>query len=111
MEFEVKSIDKATYKVHKVVTILNENGKDELVFHEFSDQFRSLESASIQLFDSKGYSLQKYKRSDLSKQIAGEGLVPDGKVYFIELPSPNYPVTIQVDYEIKYNGLLNYPGL
>ena len=79
--FEVKAIDKATYKVHKVVTVLTENGKDELVFHEFADQFRSLESTSIQLFDRKGFHLQKFKRSDLLKQTAGEGWVPEGKVY------------------------------
>ncbi len=110
ISFEVTSIDKATYKVHRVVTVLNENGKDELEFHEFSDQFQSLESASIQLFDSKGAFLHKYKKSDLSKQTAGEGLVPDGKVYFIGLPAPVYPITMLIDYEIKFNGLLQYPG-
>ena len=107
--FEVKAINKASYRVHKVVTILDENGKDELVFHEFTDKFMSLEGVAIELFDSKGTSLKKYKRSDLSVQAAGEGLVPDGKVYFIELPAPSYPITIQIDYELKFTGLLNYP--
>ncbi|CAN5375723.1 hypothetical protein BH11BAC3_BH11BAC3_39980 [soil metagenome] len=109
IEFEVKSINKASYKVHQVITILDENGKDELEFHEFSDQFHSLESVNIQLFDSKGNSLKKYKRSDLSIQTSGEGLVPDGKVYFIQFPSGSYPVTMMVDYELRYTGLLNYP--
>jgi transglutaminase-like putative cysteine protease len=109
LEFEVKAINKASFKVHKVVTVLNENGKDELIFHEFTDKFMSLEGVSIQLFDSKGGIIRKYKRSDLSMQTAGEGLVPDGKVYFIELPAPNYPITIQTDYELKFTGLLNYP--
>ncbi|MEJ7587747.1 MAG: DUF3857 domain-containing protein [Ferruginibacter sp.] len=117
LTFDIKSIDKATYKVHKAVTILNENGRSELIFHEFTDQFRSLESASIQLFDSKGNSVQKYKRSDLLKQTAGDGLVPDGKVYYIEVPAASYPVTILVDYEIKFTGCsitrlmqFNYPS-
>ncbi|MEP7142497.1 MAG: DUF3857 domain-containing protein [Ferruginibacter sp.] len=109
IEFEIKSVNKAVYKVHSVVTILNENGKDELAFHESTDQFHSLENFSIQLFDSKGVYQRKYKRSDLSVQTSGEGLVPDGKIYFIEVVATSYPVTIQVDYEIKYIGLLHYP--
>lgn len=109
LSFDVKSVNRATYKVHKVVTVLNENGKDELDFHEFTDKFISLESVSLQLFDSKGSIIKKYKRSDLSVQTAGEGLVPDGKVYFLQLPSPQYPVTIQIDYELDFDGLLNYP--
>lgn len=109
IEFEVKSISKASYKVHQVVTILDENGKDELEFHEFSDQFHSLETVNIQLFDSKGISIKKYKRSDLSVQTSGEGLVPDGKVYFIQFHPTGYPVTMMVEYELRYTGLLNYP--
>ena len=109
IEFEVKAIDKAVYKVHSVITVLDENGKDELEFHEFSDPFHSLESVSIQLFDGKGASLQKYKKSDLAKQVAGSGLVPDGKVYYIQFPVASYPITMLVEYEVRYNGLLNYP--
>jgi len=109
IEFEVKAMDKASYKVHKVVTVLNEAGKDELFFYEFSDKFQSLEEATIQIFDAKGKSIRKYSKSDLTKQATGEGLVPDGKVYYINTPVPGYPVTIQMDYEIKYNGILDYP--
>jgi hypothetical protein len=107
--FEVKSISKASLTVHKVVTVLDERGKDELVFQEYTDRFRSLESASIHSFDSKGNALNKYRRNDLSTQTAGEGLVPDGKVYYLELPPPVYPMTIMIDYAMSFNGLLNYP--
>ncbi len=109
MELDVRSADKAYYKVHKVVTILKEAGKDELLFYEFSTKFQSLEDVEIVLYDHKGLQLHKYSRSDLTKQIAGEGLVPDGKVYYLNTPAPEFPVTIQIDYEIKYSGILNYP--
>ena len=108
--FEVKSMGKAAYKVHKVVTVLNENGKDELQFQAYSDKFHSLESVSIQLFDSKGASLKKYKRSDLSMQSTSTDLISDNKTYFLPAPATNYPVTMQVDYELNYNGILRYPG-
>jgi len=108
IEFEVRSTDKAFYNVHKVITILDEAGKNELLFYEFSDKFQSLEDVSIELLDGLGISKRKYSKSDLTKQATGEGLVPDGKVYYITIPSNNFPLTLIVDYKIKYNGLLNY---
>ena len=69
-----------------------------------------MESVAIQVFDSTGKSIHKYSKSDLTKQAFGSGLVPDGKVYFINTPCPGYPVTIQIDYELKFNGLWNYPS-
>jgi hypothetical protein len=109
ISFDVRSIDKAYYRVHKVVTILNEAGKDELFFYEYSDKFQSLENFAIQTFDANGKLLRKYSGSDLTKQATGEGLVPDGKVYYLNTPAPAYPITIQIDYERKYNGILDYP--
>jgi len=109
IEFEVKSVNKAYYKVHKVITVLNEAGKEELFFYEIADQFRSLESFGIQTFDANGKLLHKYSGSDLTKQATGEGLVPDAKVYYLNTPAPTFPITIQIDYEVKYNGILDYP--
>jgi len=109
IDFEVKAIDKAYYKVHKVVTVLSEAGKDELFFYKVADQFHSLESFGIQTFDATGKLIHKYNSSDLTKQATGDGLVPDGKVYYLSTPAPAFPITIQIDYEIKYNGIMNYP--
>ncbi len=110
IEFEVRSTDKAYYNVHKVITILDEAGKDELLFYEFSDKFQSLEEVAIEVLDGMGVSKRKYSKSDLTKQSTGEGLVPDGKVYFITVPVTNFPVSLIIDYKIRYNGLLNYPN-
>ncbi|MEI7736078.1 MAG: transglutaminase-like domain-containing protein [Ferruginibacter sp.] len=109
IEFEVKAVDKAVFKFHQAVTVLNEAGRNELVFNETSDEFQSLGDVAIQLFDSKGKSIRKYSRSDLIKQAYGSGLVPDGKIYYLSIPAPEYPVTILTDYEIKFNSLWSYP--
>ncbi|MBL0146424.1 MAG: transglutaminase domain-containing protein [Chitinophagaceae bacterium] len=110
IEFEVKNINKAYYKVSSVVTVLDETAKNELFFYEFSDKFHSLESVKIEVFDALGISQKKYNKSDLTKQATGEGLVPDGNVYFLNIPVTYFPVTVKFEYEIKYNGILNYPG-
>ena len=109
VEFEVKAVDKAYYRVHKVVSVLSEAGKGELFFYESSDDFQSLGDVSIQLFDSKGKLIHKYSKSDLTKQAYGSGLVPDGKIYYLGVQAPEYPVTMQTDYEVKYNSLWGYP--
>lgn len=109
ISLEIKAADKAYEKVHKVITVLSEAGKEVLLFYISTDKFISLEEVELELYNSKGKSLHKYSRSDLLKQANGEGLVPDGKVYYLDVPAPEYPVTLRVDYVLKYNGILNYP--
>lgn len=110
MSLEVKSINKASYRIHQVITVLDEKGRDELVFHFSTDRFISLESVAIQFLDDKGNSIKKFKRSDLVSFTAGEGLVPDGKAYYLQPPVVSYPVTIVTDCEILFNGILEYPS-
>lgn len=108
--FEIKAHDKAYYKVHKLVTVLNESAKDELQFDSYADKFHSLEEATIILYDSYGKVIKKYNKKDLIFYSYGEELVSDGKYYFLNIPASNYPVHVQIDYEIKFNGLLSYPA-
>jgi len=107
--FDVKSRDKALLKIHRVFTVLDEAGKDELFFYQFTDRFNSLEDVNIEVFDAKGKSVRSYSRSDLAREANPYELVPDGKVYYLNIPVPMLPATVRVDYEIKKNGLLNYP--
>ncbi len=109
IEFTVKSIDKASYKVHKVVTVLDEAAKDELAFVQYADKFHSLEDVTIDVLDAMGNKVRRYERSDLARQANMFDLVPDGKFYYLMIPAPTYPVTVKIDYEITYNGILNYP--
>ena len=98
IELDVRSTEKAYYKVHKVITIFNQEEIDELQFECYADQFHSLEDASIRLLDADGAVIHKYSKSDLNKMAYGGGLVPDGKLYFTQLKSSSYPVTMVTDY-------------
>ncbi len=109
IEFEVKEMGKAIYKVNQVITLLNENAQEYLNFYQFIDKFKSLEEVTIELLDANGIVKKKYLKSDLTKQATGEGLVPDGKVYFLTIPTNQYPLTLKIGYEIKFKGILNYP--
>ena len=55
-----------------------------------------IEHYSVQVFDAAGKLQRKYSASDFNKQASGEGLVPDGKVYYLNTPVQDYPVTSAV---------------
>src|SRR5215213_3342773 len=96
--FEVSDIDKATLKVHKIVTIQNEKGRSELSFWEQTSKMISLTDASIAVYDLFGRQLYKYKKKDMSTFAFGEGLIDDGFRTGINVPAPSYPCTVEVEY-------------
>jgi hypothetical protein len=106
---EIKSPGKAYYNVHSIKTILNDAGKDENEFYVYTHKFVSLESVEIKIYDAAGNAIQKISKKDLISQSAGEGLVPDGKVYYAGIPATTYPLTVQTDYELKFSGLYALP--
>lgn len=109
IEFNVTDIDNARLTVHQVFTVLDAEGEDALYFIKYSDQFRKLMDAEIKVFDANGKPINKYKMKELNSRATGDGLVPDGKVYYFRVAAPSYPITVQFDYEMKYRGTINYP--
>ena len=109
MNFEVYDVDAAKLTVHQVITVLDAEGERELFFYEFSSAFQKLEDVEIKVYDAKGKLVNKYKKKDMQADVAGEGLVDDGIVYYFRVAASSYPITVQYDYEIKYKGTLKYP--
>ncbi|MFT3680590.1 MAG: DUF3857 domain-containing protein [Ferruginibacter sp.] len=109
INFEVTDIDRAYLTVHRIFTVMNVSGKKALEFYSYSNASRSLSSADIKVFDSLGKQIAKYNEKDMSSSAVGEGLVPDGKLTYFEAGSKSYPVTVELKYEIKFKGTLNYP--
>lgn len=109
INFEVKDIGAAKLTVHRVITVLDAEGEDALYFYEYSSAFRKLADAEIKVYDAHGRFVNKYKMKEMHAEATGEGLVEDGKDYFFRVAAPSFPITVQIDYEIKYKGTLNYP--
>ena len=110
IKFTIKDINTAKYEVHEVVTILNEAASGYLDFHEFSYKFRWLNDAEIKVYDALGIKKASYSKKDMTSVNYGEGLVPEGKVTYFSVNAQAYPITIEKNYTIKYNGLFSYPG-
>ena len=110
IKFTIKDINSAKYDVHQVLTILNEQGKDYLNFNEFSYKFRVLDDAEIKVYDITGKKINSYSKKEMTSLNYGDGLVPEGKMTYFNVSPPAYPVTVEINYSIKYKGLFSYPG-
>ncbi|MBO9201824.1 MULTISPECIES: DUF3857 domain-containing protein [Niastella] len=109
--FEVTDIDRSSLSVHQVITVMNEKGKRALHFAEFSDKFRILDAAEVKVFDASGKQINRYKQKDMiTRGGFGDALVDDNMITYVEFPSATYPVTFEVNYNIRYKGNLFYPS-
>ena len=108
--FTLQYIEEATLNVRKIYTVVNEDGKDALTFYVATSKFISLTDAEMKVYDANGRQLSKHKKKDMMTQAMGEGLVDDGYVTFYSVNTSNYPVTIELEYELKFKGTLFYPS-
>lgn len=107
---EVEDVDKATVKMQKVFTVLNEEGKDALMFNQYCNKYVSLDDAEIKVYDKNGKQTARYKKKDLASVAIGEGLIEDGYMSYYRISAPTYPLTVEYNYTVKVKSILNLPG-
>ncbi|MBC7849768.1 MAG: DUF3857 domain-containing protein [Chitinophagaceae bacterium] len=104
----IKKPGKAVSSIRKVVSVLNEKAESELVFYEFFDRFRKIDDIEINIYDATGKYMKKSRKRDLHTESAGDGgsLIEDSKVIYAQLRTGYYPLTIEINYDIIYEGFL-----
>lgn len=110
IEFEVPGMNRARLSVHRIITVMNEKGKNALVFQEYTDRYQSVDDVQINVFDAAGKKQGSYSKKDLQTYAIGEGLIGDGYVLYFRVPSAKYPLTVEYRYERKMKGTLFYPS-
>jgi len=108
--FTVEDIDRASLSVHKIYTVTNEDGKRELSFFVATSKFISLDDAELKVYDAMGHQVSKHKKKEMMTHAIGEGLVDDGYVTYYTVNATNFPITVEVDYTVKFKGTLMYPN-
>ena len=108
--FTVQDEGTASLYVRKIFTVVNEDGKDDLDFHVYTSKFTSLTDAELKVYDAHGKLISKHKKKEMMTHAIGEGLVDDGYVTYYSVNASNFPVTIDLEYELKYKGTLMYPS-
>ncbi|MBL0056780.1 MAG: DUF3857 domain-containing protein [Chitinophagaceae bacterium] len=109
IRFELRSVSKASLKIHSVVTYLAGGETMKTAFQEYTDRFRALGEVSIKIYDAEGKPVSRYEKKDLSSESNWMELVPDGKYHSLQVPVNQYPITIECDYSVSYHGVYNYP--
>lgn len=111
--FIQSDVNNATYKVTRVVTILNRSGDEYTHFRIYQDKFRELTDFSGVIRDALGNVIKKIKKSDLKYSSISESAGTTDNTYIsYECYLPSYPCTVEYTYQEKWkNGILAYPGL
>jgi transglutaminase-like putative cysteine protease len=109
IRFDVKDVDRAVYSVHRVYTIMDEQGAHKMFFAEYTTRYRKIEEFEIKGYDANGKVVERFKKRDLTRQAILDGLATEGSYYYIRLGASRYPATIEYKYEIEYSGTAWYP--
>ncbi len=111
-EFNIESIDRATYRERKVITILNEKAKEHGYVFAYYDKLKKLEDFSASVYDKHGAIIKKLKKSDIIDQsaISGASLYEDNRVKYADLTQEDYPYTVEFEFQFGYKYLYTVPN-
>jgi len=112
-EYNVQGPGKEVYKMHSVVTVLNEKGNSEAeISLPYNKKFSAVSAFEMRIYDATGTVIKKYHKSDLYEHAANEGesLVTDDRIKEIGHTIANYPTTVEMIYEIDKYSLIDIGG-
>ena len=110
IKLSIKDKNTARYDVKQVFTVLNEQAKKYLFFYFHSDKFHVLDEAEIKVYDLLGNRKNTYSKKEMTSLNYGDGLVPEGKLTYFDVNAPSYPLTVELNYSIKFKGIFSLPG-
>lgn len=103
-------MNNATYKVTKVITILNDKGNDHAHFYSYSDNFTDFKKFEGVIRDGEGKEIKKIRKSDLVVSSFSEYMATDTYSLSYKVYSPIYPYTVEYSYEQRFKeGICAYP--
>lgn len=110
-EFVIEKIDKASFKVHVALTILNERGDKFAGVSIHYDKLRKISSFTAFVYNKAGKEIYKLKNKDIidESNISRISLYEDNRVRHVDLRQKEYPYTIEYTYEIQYKYLYSVP--
>lgn len=110
--FEIISINRSRQKVHKVITILNENGKRYASEAVFYDKLEKISSISGTIYNAEGEVIKKLKNSEIIDRSYFDGfsLFTDSRYKLMDLEQSTYPYTVEFEYETEMKYLYTIPS-
>ncbi len=112
LRFEVRDPGRATQKVRRAVTVLTPEGRDEGELHiSYDDRLLRLKKLTGRIYDGDGKVVRKLGKDDQEdfSAISGYSLYEDDRQRVARLYHDDYPYTVEFEYEIYHDGLINWP--
>ncbi len=110
--FEIKSIGNGIEKISYAITILNENGLEHAVFHQYYyEKLMKLSEIRGTVYNALGEKVEQLTGDKIidHSAISGYSLYESGRAKYFEPKTMNYPFTVEYSFTMNYNGLLFYP--
>lgn len=102
-DIKIASQRSMSVKYHRVVTVLNERGKDAMNAVQYYNKSTNIKNIEALILDASGKELRKFKRKDFEDQsVAGGGTIfSDIRIVALDYTPVQYPFTIIFDCEIN----------
>lgn len=112
MNVVVESLDKMTYTVDKVVTILNKEGDTYASTLAYYDKEKKIKKIEAFVYDSNGKEINHIKKKDFYDIAAVDGfsLYIDSRLLYYRYVPIQYPYTLKFTYEIETSDTGAFPS-
>ena len=110
--FTVKSPGQAVRRVHRVITVLDEQGDSYASLVAGYDKFSKINSFEGALYDAQGKQIKKLKNADVKdySSYMDYNLFDDNRLKSATFPKqPAYPYTVEFTVETTERNLMFYP--
>ncbi len=110
--FEINTPGSASKRIHKEVTVYNQEGIKYATPYVYYDKYTKVKDFSCALSSPSGDKIKKFKSSEiLDESITSRGTIfDDNRIKYIELNHATFPYVVSFEYEVEYDGLFQYPS-
>ena len=111
IHIDIVSQNKMTYKVKKVVTVLNKEGDRYANVHIFYDQEKKIKNPEARIYDALGHELERIRARDFNDISAVDGfsLYRDDRLLRYRYTPIQYPYTLELSYEVETSDTGVFP--
>jgi len=112
LTFKVENIEKANLHYRYVVSILNPQGRDMGRLKIYYNQSSKIKKLKGKLYNDRGEEVRELSKNEIHDRaiISWATLYSDDRIRTAELYHNEYPYTIEFEYEIVYDGYINWPA-
>lgn len=110
----IKSEKESYIKYRRVVTVLNKtaHGNHLIVYYDKDSKVAKIEA---NIYDAMGQFVRKVEKSEIKdySAVSDFSIYEDNRVKYLEVVYPNYPYTVEIEYEQTLKGINHcvYPAL